>query len=153
MAIGKAKTQTEAPILNVLTQYIKDFSFESPNAPHACGKRENKPPINISIDVHVNSMGDNNYDVLLTLHAKAGIDNDLLFKIELVYGGVFKIQNFLEEHLASLVFIECPRILFPFARQIVADITRNGGFPPLMIDPIDFSQLFHIRMGEENTAI
>jgi len=141
---------TEAPVLNVLTQYIKDLSFESPNAPGALRAREKTPPINININVNATSMGQDNYDVALTLSAKAGDEKDLMFNIELVYGGVFKIQNFPEEHLTPLIFVECPRILFPFARQIIADATRNGGFPPLMIDPIDFGMLFQRRVAEEN---
>ncbi|RCL03260.1 MAG: preprotein translocase subunit SecB [Candidatus Tokpelaia sp. JSC189] len=141
---------TEAPALSVLTQYIKDLSFESPNAPTALRMREKNPPINININVNATSMGQDNYDVILTLGAKAGEEKDLLFNIELVYGAVFKIQNFPEKHLAPIIFVECPRILFPFARQIIADVTRNGGFPPLMVDPIDFGILFQRRVAEEN---
>ncbi len=73
----------------------------------------------------------------------------MLFHVELEYGGVFRLQNFPQEHLLPLLFIECPRLLFPFARQIISDATRNGGFPPLMIDPIDFAQMFQQRMAEE----
>ena len=72
-----------------------------------------------------------------------------MFNAELVYGGVFRIDGFPQEHMLPLLFIECPRLLFPFARQIIADITRQGGFPPLMIDPIDFAQMFQRRMAEE----
>lgn len=152
MAEAEATPQgAEAPVLNVLTQYIKDLSFESPNAPQALRTREKAPTINIGINVNANSMGDDTYDVVLTLNAKAGEEKDLMFNIELVYGGVFKIQNFPEEHLTPVIFIECPRILFPFARQIIADVTRNGGFPPLMIDPIDFGLLFQRRMAEDNS--
>ncbi|MEQ8736944.1 MAG: protein-export chaperone SecB, partial [Hoeflea sp.] len=76
-------------------------------------------------------------------------DHTVVFNVELVYGGVFRVANFPQEHMLPLLFIECPRILFPFARQIVADATRNGGFPPLLIDPIDFAQMFQQRMAEE----
>jgi preprotein translocase subunit SecB len=75
----------------------------------------------------------------------------VVFNAELVYGGVFRVANFPQEHMLPLLFIECPRILFPFARQIIADATRNGGFPPLLIDPIDFAQMFQQRMAEEKT--
>ena len=94
-------------------------------------------------------MEDGNYDVVLSLTAKAGEGKDMLFNVELVYGGVFRVKNIPQEHVMPLVFIECPRLLFPFARQIVADATRNGGFPPLMIDPIDFAGLFQKRIAEE----
>jgi len=138
-----------APVLNILTQYIKDFSFESPNAPNSLRAREKPPAINISINVNANTMGDDMYDVTLSINARAGEENDVLFNIELVYGGVFRVQNFPQEHMMPIIFIECPRLLFPFARQIMADVSRNGGFPPLMIDPIDFAAMYQQRMAEE----
>lgn len=145
-----ADTDAAAPALSILTQYIKDLSFESPNAPQALQAREKAPAININIGVNAASLGEDNYDVTLALDVKAGEDKDLLFNVELIYGGVFKLQNFPQDHITPLLFIECPRLLFPFARQIVADATRNGGFPPLMIDPVDFATLFQRRMAEEN---
>ncbi|AQS42271.1 MAG: Protein-export protein SecB [Candidatus Tokpelaia hoelldobleri] len=145
-----ADTDAAAPVLSILTQYIKDLSFESPNAPQALQAREKAPAININIGVNAASLGKDDYDVTLALDVKAGEDKDLLFNVELIYGGVFKLQNFPQEHITPLLFIECPRLLFPFARQIVADATRNGGFPPLMIDPVDFATLFQRRMAEEN---
>ncbi|MBO0663482.1 protein-export chaperone SecB [Jiella sp. MQZ9-1] len=139
------------PSLNVLTQYIKDLSFESPNAPAILRSQSQGPSINIGVNVGANQIveGQDDYDVRLTLNAKAGEGANMLFHVELEYGGVFRVQNFPQEHLLPLLFIECPRLLFPFARQVVADVTRNGGFPPLMIDPIDFAQLFQQRMAEE----
>ncbi|TYR31449.1 protein-export chaperone SecB [Mesorhizobium microcysteis] len=137
------------PSLNVLAQYIKDLSFESPNAPNSLRSRDKAPGININVNVNANPISDTEYDVTLTLNAKAGADKDVLFNVELVYGGVFRAVGFPQEHMLPILFIECPRLLFPFARQIVADCTRNGGFPPLMIDPIDFAQMFQQRMAEE----
>src|SRR5690606_19379589 len=128
------------PSLNVLAQYIKDFSFESPGAPQSLRARETPPGININVNVNANPISDSDFDVNLTITAKAGADKDVLFNVELVYGGVFRMQGFPKEHTLPLLFIECPRLLFPFARQIIAEATRNGGFPPLMIDPIDFAQ-------------
>jgi len=146
---ANSNTGTAAPVLNILTQYIKDFSFESPNAPNSLRAREKAPPINIGINVNANAMGDDMYDVTLSINARAGEENDVLFNIELVYGGVFRVQNFPQEHMMPIIFIECPRLLFPFARQIMADVSRNGGFPPLMIDPIDFAAMYQQRMAEE----
>ena len=83
------------------------------------------------------------------LNAEAKDGDKVLFIAELVYGGVFRIVGFPQEHMLPLLFIECPRLIFPFARQIISDVTRNGGFPPLMIDPIDFAQMFSQRMAEE----
>ena len=139
------------PRINILTQYIRDLSFESPNAPGVLRGQTKAPNINIGVNVGANPIqgSDGDYDVRLTLNAKAGEGEEMMFAVELEYGGVFKLQNFPQEHLLPVLFIECPRLLFPFARQIVADATRNGGFPPLMIDPIDFAQLFQQRMAEE----
>ena len=149
---GNGAAAPEAPpTLNILAQYIKDFSFESPNAPNALRNAGRNPAINIGVNVAANPVNGaaGDYDVKLSLDAKAGEGADMLFHAELEYGGVFRLANFPQEHLLPVLFIECPRLLFPFARQIVADITRNAGFPPLMIDPIDFAALFQQRMAEE----
>lgn len=140
---------TAQPSLNILAQYVKDLSFESPAAPQSLRSRDKAPGININVNVNANPLGDKDYDVVLTLNAKAEADKSVLFNVELVYGGVFRIDGFPQEHMLPLLFIECPRLLFPFARQIIADATRNGGFPPLMIDPIDFARMFQQRMAEE----
>jgi preprotein translocase subunit SecB len=137
------------PSLNILAQYVKDLSFESPGAPNSLRARETSPGININVNVNANPLSDTEFDVNLTIAAKAGGDKDVLFNVELVYGGVFRLAGFPQEHTLPLLFIECPRLLFPFARQIIAECTRNGGFPPLMIDPIDFAQMFQARMAEE----
>lgn len=139
----------QAATLNVLAQYVKDFSFESPGAPQSLRTRDKAPNININVNVNANPMADGEYDVTLTLTAKAQVDNQVLFNIELVYGGVFRVAGFPQEHMLPILFIECPRLLFPFARQMVADASRQGGFPPLMIDPIDFAQMFQQRMAQE----
>ncbi len=138
-----------APSLNVLIQYVKDLSFESPGAPISLQARDKAPSINVNVNVNANPLSETDFDVNLTLEAKAGVDKDILFNIELTYGGVFRIVGFPQEHVLPLLFIECPRLLFPFARQIVADASRNGGFPPLMIDPIDFAGMFQQKMAEE----
>ena len=135
--------------LNVLAQYVKDLSFESPGAPLTLRPREKAPSININVNVNANPLSETDFDVVLTLEAKATDGKDVLFASELVYGGVFRIVGFPQEHMLPLLFIECPRLLFPFARQIIAEATRNGGFPPLMIDPIDFAGMFQQRLAEE----
>ena len=141
------------PQLSVLTQYVKDLSFESPGAPLSLRPREKAPAISININVNANPLADNDFDVVLNLNATAkdgDKDSDkVLFNVELIYGGVFRVSGFSKEQTWQIVFIECPRLLFPFARQIVADATRNGGFPPLMIDPVDFARMFQQRLAEE----
>ncbi|WP_295814219.1 protein-export chaperone SecB [uncultured Nitratireductor sp.] len=137
------------PALNVLTQYVKDLSFESPGAPQSLRGRSESPAININVNVNANPLGETDYDVVLTLNAKAEAEGKVLFNVELVYGGVFRVAGFPQEHMLPVLFIECPRLLFPFARQVIADATRAGGFPPLMIDPIDFARMFQQRVAEE----
>jgi preprotein translocase subunit SecB len=137
------------PKLNVLAQYIKDLSFENPGAPNSLRGRDKAPGININVNVNANPVSEKEYDVAITLNAKASFDSEVLFNVELVYGGVFRIEGFPQEHMLPVLFIECPRLLFPFARQIIADSTRNGGFPPLLLDPIDFAQMFQQKMAEE----
>ena len=135
--------------LSVLAQYVKDLSFENPGAPNSLRGRDKAPGIAINVNVNANPLSETEYDVTLTLNAKASDGNDVLFNVELIYGGVFRVAGFPQEHMLPILFIECPRLLFPFARQIVSDSTRNGGFPPLMVDPIDFAQMFQQRMAEE----
>lgn len=144
-----AVSEAEAPQLTVLTQYVKDLSFESPGAPLSLQSREKAPAININVNVTANPISEKEFDVNLMLTATAKDGDSVLFNVELLYGGVFRIVGFPQEHVMPLVFVECPRLIFPFARQIVADATRNGGFPPLMIDPIDFGKMFQQRMAEE----
>ena len=136
------------PQLNVLTQYIKDFSFENPNAPRSLTPPQQPPAINIQINVNVKGLAENEYEVELKIDGKADSGGNVLFGFELTYAGVFRIQNVAQENLHPLVMIECPRLLFPFAREIVATAVRDGGFPPLLIDPIDFVSLYRQKMSE-----
>ncbi|MFB2552974.1 protein-export chaperone SecB [Ensifer soli] len=142
-------TTAESPSLNILAQYTKDFSFENPGAPRSLQARERAPAIGINVNVNANPLSETEFDVVLSLTAEAKEGDKVLFNVELAYGGVFRVTGFPQEHMLPLLFIECPRLLFPFARQIVSDATRNGGFPPLLIDPIDFAQMFTQRMAEE----
>ena len=150
-AAGNGQNQQQ-PVLNVLTQYIKDLSFENPNAPQSLQNQGNKSPgININVNVNANPLSEQEFDVVLTLNTKAEMDGKTLFNVELVYGGIFRVAGFPQEHMLPILFIECPRLLFPFARQSISDATRNGGYPPLMLEPIDFAAMFQQRMAEERT--
>lgn len=146
---GAQKGNGQQPSLSILAQYVKDLSFESPNAPNALRPREKPPGININVNVNANPLAGKDFDVHLTISAKAEVDKDVLFNVELIYGGVFRIDGFPQEHVLPVLFIECPRLLFPFARHIIADATRNGGFPPLMLEPIDFAQMFQQKIAED----
>jgi len=141
-----AGADAQPPQLRVLGQYVKDLSFENPNAPG--GFSNQAPKINVSVDVRVPGQNDSDYEVELHLSADAKIDDTQVFLVELVYGAVFRLENIPAQGLQPMLLIECPRILFPFARRIVADMTRDGGFPPLMIDPIDFAALYRQRLAQ-----
>lgn len=136
------------PSLNVLVQYVKDFSFENPNAPNSLAPQQTQPQISINVNVGAQPLSASEFEVELKLEARATQGETVIFNVELLYAGLFRIQNVPEEHLHPFVLIECPRLLFPFARQILADATRNGGFPPLMLDPIDFVALYQQNIAQ-----
>lgn len=140
------------PSFKILGQYLKDFSFENPNAPASLAPQQNQPDINISVNVNARNLGPNDYEVELHLNAKATGGGKVVFAAELLYAGIFHLENFPQKLLQAAVLIECPRMLFPFARQIMADATRNGGFPPLMLDPIDFAGMYQQRMKQQSAA-
>ena len=148
------QTQISAPVpapgtqpsMRILGQYLKDLSFENPNAPTSLAPQSKQPDINISVNVNARNLGPTDFEVELHIDAKASSDGKVIFAGEILYAGVFRMENFPENLLHPAVLIECPRMLFPFARQILADATRNGGFPPLMLDPIDFAGMYQKRM-------
>jgi preprotein translocase subunit SecB len=142
-----------APQLNVLAQYVKDLSFENPNAPRSLQQQNGAPKINIQINVNAKPMTETDYEVELKIEGRAEAPNLFLFSFDLLYAGVFRIANIPQENVHAIVMIECPRLLFPFARETIATAVRNGGFPPLMIDPVDFVSLYRQRMAETQPAV
>lgn len=142
-----AKPQAQ-PAMRILGQYLKDLSFENPNAPQALGQQATQPDINISVNVNAKNLAPTDFEVELHLDAKATVQGKVVFAAELIYAGAFRLENFPQNLLHAAVLIECPRMLFPFARQILADATRNGGFPPLMLDPIDFAGMYQKRIQQ-----
>jgi preprotein translocase subunit SecB len=139
--------QANAPAMNLIGQYIRDMSFENPGAPASILGGAGAPSFSVNINVAVKKQADEIYAVELTLNAKAERDKSLLFNVELVYGGVFRLKNIAEDQLPPLLMIECPRLIFPFARQTLASITQQGGFPPLMMDPVDFTQIYRQNLA------
>jgi len=148
-ANGEMGPEGAAPSLRIIAQYLKDFSFENPNAPDSLPNPNSKPAIDVSVNVNAKNLNETDFEVDLQLEAKAEDDGKVSFASELVYSGIFRLENIPEDQMHPVVLIECPRMLFPFARQILADSTRHGGFPPLMLDPIDFAGLYHQRMLQE----
>lgn len=139
--------QRPAPLV-IQGQYIKDLSFEAPNAPEVFSKMNQAPEIPIQVDVQARRLQDNFFEVVLHFNVQGKVGDTQAFILELAYGAVVQVNPEQPDHLEPLILIEAPRTMFPFARNIIADITRDGGFPPLMLQPIDFVQLFRTRMAQ-----
>jgi len=127
--------------LIVNAQYVKDMSFENPHAPHSLMQQKEPPEVQIGVDVKAQALGQDVFEVLLTINAKAKSGAETVFVVELAYGAVVTVQGAPQERLATLLLVETPRLLFPFARAIVSTATREGGFPPLLLHPVDFAEL------------
>jgi preprotein translocase subunit SecB len=147
---GQAQQDAE-PQLNVVGQYVKDLSFENPNAPQSLTLGQ-QPQIGIQINVQAKSLSDTDIEVSLKLEGRAEANGSVVFSFELDYAGVFRIRNVPAESQNAVVLIECPRLLFPFAREIIANTVRNGGFPPLMLDPVDFVALYRQKMAQSQPS-
>jgi preprotein translocase subunit SecB len=143
-----AQAPAAAPQMKIIGQYLKDLSFENPHAPQSLNTQTGQPEISISVNVNARTLTPTDYEVELHLEAKASHEEKVVFAADLLYAGVFRLENIPQEALHPVVLIECPRMLFPFARQVLADATRNGGFPPLMLDPIDFAGMYQKRLAQ-----
>jgi len=129
-------------------QYIKDLSFENPRAPQSLIQQTAQPSVDINVDVKAQNLGPEVFEVILTINATARAQDQPVFLVELAYGAVVTVKNATPEMLAPLILVEAPRIVFPFARAIIANATRDGGFPPLMINPIDFAELLRRQQAD-----
>ena len=138
----ETSAQDTSPSMSLVGQYVRDLSFESPGAPSSIMLGSGNPTFNVGINVNVKPQAAEIFAVEITLNAKADRDNAVLFAVELIYGGVFRIRNVVDPQLTQLLMIECPRLIFPFARQVLASVTQQGGFPPLMMEPVDFAQVY-----------
>ncbi|HEY1096925.1 MAG TPA: protein-export chaperone SecB [Alphaproteobacteria bacterium] len=128
--------------ITVNAQYIKDFSFENPNAPRSLMTGAKPPNVEVNINVEARPLADDTYEVTLKVNAEAKTEEFSCFVVELAYACIITLQGFNEDQIQPVLMIEGPRLLFPFARQIIADATREGGFPPLLINPIDFAAMY-----------
>jgi preprotein translocase subunit SecB len=145
---GDAADQAGAqPNFNVITQYLKDFSFENPNAPKSLMQPQQQPQIAIQINVNPNQLSNTDFEVALKVEGKAELTGTVLFAFDLNYAGVFRLTNIPQENVGPLLMIECPRLLFPFARELIASTISNGGFSPLLLQPIDFVALYQRRLA------
>lgn len=138
--------------VRVINQYIKDLSFEVPKAVEIFTQPQKKPDIALSIDINANKIAAEVFEITLKIGAKASTDAQQTFICEIVYGGIFSIQKIEDEMLEQILLIYCPNLLFPFIRRIIANLTIDGGFPPLMIDPIDFADLYNRRKAASESV-
>jgi preprotein translocase subunit SecB len=154
-AVGQDNNAGDQPQIGIMGQYLKDFSFENPSAPQSLqDMAQTRPDINVNVNLNARRIGDEGYEVVLNITAKAELTEKQLigFVVEISYAGLFGVRNLPQENLEPFLLIECPRLLFPFARRIIADATRDGGFPPLLLDPIDFTALYQKHRAELQAA-
>ena len=130
------------PQLTMLALYVKDLSFESPSAPKSLQGPGQNPQLRVGVNVNAAPRGEEAYEVALQLEVHASSDLGIIYNVELMYGGLFRLRGVPENLLQPVLFVDCPTILFPFVRRVLADVVRDGGFPPLMLDPIDFARLY-----------
>ncbi|MBX9883052.1 MAG: protein-export chaperone SecB [Sphingomonas sp.] len=131
----------DMPVVGIISQYVKDLSFENPNAP-AIFQTQGQPRIDVQFNIAAQQVGDDVHEVVLKIDARSEIDGKVAFVVDLAYAGLFAVRNIPAEHLQPFMLAEAPRLIFPFARRVLADAVRDGGFPPLMLDPIDFGALY-----------
>ena len=155
-AMGSAQAEPEqgaqaklSPQLTMLALYVKDSSFESPSAPKSLQAPGQNPQLRVNVNVNGGPRGDDTYETALQLEAHASSDLGVIYNVELSYAGLFRLRGVPENLLQPVLFVDCATILFPFARRVLADAIRDGGFPPLLLDPIDFAKLYAHKFTPE----
>lgn len=144
-AVPPAGGEMQMPSLQIISQYIKDLSFENPSM----GVNVQRPQIEFTVDLQARRLQENGpYEVVLKMRVNAKQDEKPVFLLEIAYGGLFILERVPEEVLQPMLLIECPRLMFPFVRRVISDLISDGGLPPLMIEPIDFAALYRSRMVE-----
>lgn len=141
-----------APKVSILAQYVRDLSFENVAVQDSDGRLDAKPDIQVGVNLDAKKRGEDRYEVVLKVNATAKSDDKVMFIVELEYAGIFKVENVPEKQLHPVLLIECPRIVFPFARRIVADATRDGGYPPLLLDMVDFAGIYRAEVKRRQDA-
>ena len=140
------------PPIQINAQYIKDLSFEAPNAPAVFNDLQSKPPaIDVDINVRAQALGADHYEVVIQIKSQCKVGDQIGFIIEVEYGGLFTLR-IPKEHVQAVLLVECPRLLFPYVRYIISDITRDGGFPPLLLGPVDFVAMYRKQVSSEHQS-
>jgi len=143
----------QPPGVRILAQFIRDLSFESPHAPDSLRPGPTQPQVDLGVELNARARPDQLYDVELKMTARATRNTETVFHIELLYAGLFQIVGVPEADIEPVLMIECPRFLFPFARRIIADLTAEGGFPPFMLEPLDFGGIYASRKAAGETQV
>lgn len=138
---ASGQSQASVPSFAVKGQYIKDLSFENPHAPQSLLQTEAKPNIDVNIDLKAQKLQEGIFEMTMLISARASESGNTLFLVELAYAGIFQLSGIPDARIEHILLVDCPFVLFPFARRVISDVTRDGGFPPLMLDPIDFHAL------------
>ncbi len=141
-----------APAVGMLSQYVKDLSFENPNAP-AIYQLQAQPAIDVQFNIGSGKVGDDVYEVVLKIEIRAQAETQTAFLVDLSYAGLFGLRNIPEDQIDPFLLGEAPRILFPFARRVLADAIRDGGFPPLLLEPIDFGGIYMQQRAEQEAQL
>lgn len=137
------------PGIRVLAQFIRDLSFENPRAPDSLHSAQAQPAIDLGVEMSARGRIDGLFEVDVKLTATAARENEAVFHLELIYGGLFAITGVPEADIEPVLLIECPRFLFPYARRIVSEMTSEGGFPPFLLEPLDFASIYAARKAAE----
>jgi len=138
----------QGPAIRVLAQFIRDLSFENPRAPDSLHSQSGQPAIDLGVEMSARGRPDGLFEVDLKLMATAARENEAVFHLELVYGGLFSITGVAEADIEPVLLVEAPRYLFPYARRVVSDMTSEGGFPPFLLEPLDFASIYAQRKAQ-----
>ncbi len=152
-AVGVAPAaQASAPQIGIQSQYVKDLSFENPGAPGSLVGSTEPPDIQVNVEVQARALQTDSYEVALHITASGKNGDTTLFMLDLTYGAVCRVVGVPKDSIQPVLLVECPRLLFPFARRVLSDATRDGGFPPLMLNPIDFLSLYRQQQQSQSAA-
>ncbi|WP_420548457.1 protein-export chaperone SecB [Curvivirga sp.] len=144
---AEGAAEAQAPAFQIIHQYLKDLSVEVPNAPHIFQKAPTNPQLSVNVDVTLDQLAEKDFEVSLHLHAKSEQDGEVQHQTELVYSSIVAVSDLKQDMLQAILFIEIPRMLFPFARQILTSSVINTGFPPINLAPVDFVDMFRQRIA------
>jgi preprotein translocase subunit SecB len=153
MGVGAPGAATDQATFRVLAQYLKDLSFENPGIAQALQNQNERADIKVDVNVQVKKLGDVVYESVIDINATAQTPKGVLYQVEVKYGGLFRLENFPETATKPALFINAPILLYPFVRRLIADVTREGGYPPLLLDPIDFAGLYAQNVSKLNAQL